>query len=60
MKSLLPLPLITLLALLLSGCPDANIPRPPPKIPLPKAAASAPQSQADIAPHDRIFYLTAA
>jgi len=60
MKSLLPLPLITLLALLLSGCPDANIPKPPPKIPVPKAAASALQSPADLAPHDRIFHLMAA
>lgn len=45
MKSFLSLSLMTLLALLLSGCPDARIPKPPPKIPLPKEAASA--------PHDR-------
>jgi hypothetical protein len=37
MKKLLPL---TLLALLLSGCPDAKIPKPPPKVPEPKLMTS--------------------
>jgi hypothetical protein len=41
MKHLLPLPLIALLALLLSGCPDAKLPSPPPNVPVPKAAGSA-------------------
>jgi hypothetical protein len=33
MKKLVPL---TLLALLLSGCPNSKIPKPPPKVPEPK------------------------
>jgi hypothetical protein len=37
MKKLLPL---TLLALLLSGCPDSRIPKPPPKVPEPKLMTS--------------------
>ncbi|MDP2254708.1 MAG: hypothetical protein Q8K05_01400 [Polaromonas sp.] len=49
MKHLLPLTLIALMSLLLSGCPDAKIPKPPPKVPVPKAAASALHSPADVA-----------
>jgi hypothetical protein len=41
MKHLLTLPLIALLGLLLSGCPDAKLPKPPPHVPVPKAAGSA-------------------
>lgn len=41
MKHLLPLTLIALLGLLLSGCPDAKLPTPPPNVPVPKAAGSA-------------------
>ncbi|MDO8719610.1 MAG: hypothetical protein Q7K20_11615 [Polaromonas sp.] len=41
MKHLLPLPLIAVLGLLLSGCPDAKLPTPPPHVPVPKAAGSA-------------------
>jgi hypothetical protein len=40
MKHLLPLPLIAALGLLLSGCPDAKLPTPPPHVPVPKAAGS--------------------
>jgi hypothetical protein len=40
MKHLLPLPLIAVLGLLLSGCPDAKLPTPPPHVPVPKAAGS--------------------
>ena len=35
MKKLVPL---ILLAMLLSACPDAKIPKPPPKVPEPKLA----------------------
>lgn len=41
MKHLFPLTLIALLGLLLSGCPDAKLPTPPPNVPVPKAAGSA-------------------
>jgi hypothetical protein len=37
MKKLLPL---ILLAMLLSACPDAKIPKPPPKVPEPKLLTS--------------------
>ena len=37
MKRLVPL---ILLALLLSGCPDSKIPKPPPKVPEPKLMTS--------------------
>lgn len=47
MKHLVPFTLIALLSLLLSGCPDANMPKPPPKVPVPKAADSALHSPAD-------------
>lgn len=47
MKHLLPLILIALPGLLLSGCSDANMPKPPPKVPVPKAADSAMHSPAD-------------
>lgn len=52
MKSLLPLTLITLL---LCGCPDAKVPKVPPKVPEPKAAATTPHSLPDAPSHDRIF-----
>ncbi|MDO8458983.1 MAG: hypothetical protein Q7T07_18945 [Burkholderiaceae bacterium] len=48
MKHLLTLPLIALLGLLLSGCPDAKLPTPP-HVPVPKAAGSALHSPADSA-----------
>lgn len=49
MKHLLPLPLIAVLALLLSGCPDSKLPNVPPKVPVPKAADSALHQPADAA-----------
>lgn len=52
MKHLFPLTLIASLGLLLSGCPDAKLPTPPPHVPVPKAAGSAllnPTDPADIA-----------
>ena len=39
MKSVLLLPFITAL---LCGCPDAKVPKAPPKVPEPKASAMAP------------------
>ena len=36
MKKLAPLTLLALVALLLSGCPDSKMPKPPPKVPEPK------------------------
>ena len=36
MKKLAPLTLLVLVALLLSGCPDSKMPKPPPKVPEPK------------------------
>jgi hypothetical protein len=49
MKHLLTLPLIALLGLLLSGCPDAKLPTPPPNVPVPKAAGSALHTPAGLA-----------
>ena len=37
MKKLVPLALV---ALLLSGCPDSKLPKPPPKVPEPKLTAT--------------------
>lgn len=42
MKPFLPLTLAGLL--LLSGCPDNQLPKAPPKVPEPKAASAAPQA----------------
>jgi hypothetical protein len=47
MKHHLPLPMIAVLALLLSGCPDTRMPKVPPKVPVPKAADSAVHSSFD-------------
>lgn len=47
MKHLFSFPLIAMLALLLSGCPDTQVPKVPPSIPTPKAADSALQRPAD-------------
>ena len=47
MKHFLPLPLIAVLALLLSGCSDSQLPNVPPKVPVPKAADSALHRLAD-------------
>ena len=57
MKTLLPL---TLLALLLSGCPDTKIPKVPPNVPVPKAAASAQYSPTELPAQARFFYQMAA
>jgi len=43
MKPFLPFTLAGLL--LLSGCPDNQLPKAPPKVPEPKAANAAPQAQ---------------
>lgn len=43
MKPFLPFTLAGLL--LLSGCPDTQMPKAPPKVPEPKAAGAAPHSQ---------------
>jgi hypothetical protein len=46
MKPILPLLPITLAGvLLLSGCPDNQVPKAPPKVPEPKAASTAPPLQ---------------
>jgi hypothetical protein len=51
MKSLPPLLPITLAGmLLLSGCPDTQVPKAPPKVPEPKAANALPQTQFAAAP----------
>ena len=51
MKPLLPLLPITLAgALLLSGCPDTQVPKAPPKVPEPKAAHVAPPTPFSAAP----------
>ena len=51
MKPLLPLLPITLAGvLLLSGCPDTQVPKAPPKVPEPKAENIAPQTQFTAAP----------
>ncbi|WP_411881088.1 hypothetical protein [Polaromonas sp. YR568] len=45
MKPFLPLLPMTLAGLLLlSGCPDNQLPKAPPKVPEPKAAGAAPQA----------------
>ena len=38
MKHVFQMPSVFGLALLLSGCPDSQIPKPPPKVPEPKLA----------------------
>ncbi len=45
MKLIAPL---TLVAMLLCGCPEAKIPKPPPRVPEPKADSKASQSGAAI------------
>lgn len=47
MKYLLSLPLIAVLALLLSGCPDTRVPKVPPTVPVPKADDNALSRPAD-------------
>ena len=49
MKHLLTLPLIALLGSTLSGCSDAKLPKPPPHVPVPKAAGSALPAPAGLA-----------
>lgn len=53
MKHLLPL---TLVAVLLSGCPDPKVPKVPPKAPEPKAAVSPLQSPPEAPPRDPGLY----
>jgi len=57
MKTLLPL---TLLTLLLSGCPDSKLPKVPPSVPEPKAATSSLYSPSDLPAQHRSFHLMAA
>ena len=46
MKPFLPLlPIALAGVLLLSGCPDTQMPKAPPKVPEPKAASAQPQAQ---------------
>jgi hypothetical protein len=48
MKKLVPL---TLLALLLSGCPDSKMPKPPPKVPQPKLMTDTFHGALALLPH---------
>lgn len=52
-----PLLSLTLVTLLLCGCPDTKIPKVPPKVPEPKAAATTLHSLPGAPPHERSFYL---
>lgn len=46
MKPFFPLfPMTVAGVLLLSGCPDTQVPKAPPKVPEPKAASVMPQAQ---------------
>ena len=57
MKLYLPLLLVTLL---LCGCPDARLPKPPSKAPEPKAVPNALYIPIDLPIQDRMFRLAAA
>lgn len=54
MKPIFPLTLVTLL---LCGCPDSKLPVPPPKIPEPKMDTSALHGTPAAAPHNPDFAL---
>lgn len=56
MKRYLPLLLVTLL---LCGCPDARLPKPPSKAPEPKAVPNALYAPIDLPIQNRMFQLTA-
>ena len=56
MKPFFPLLLVTLL---LCGCPDAKMPKPPSKAPEPKAVPNALYTPIDVLIQDLMFRITA-
>ena len=56
MKKLVPLALV---ALLLSGCPNSKIPKPPSKVPEPKLTATMRHTAPASLPFDGVFHVKA-